>query len=257
MRGLLVLGCVALGVFLVTASPQDQAQPEVEAKDEGAQGELVHIREIRSTGDNKKRGNPPRRTTGLYSALIKLPTTRDKRNTEQKRKKCPGCYSPVFNLKGKEVKVLAPVSRQQRDADEHEKLKRKHKHPKEKSRTKRRKHKNHEDRHAHLQAEDAEIGHNNQKRHKHPRGKKDREQHRGGKDREQHRGGKDREQHRSGLFSALSESINMDSNGRQRGHRTGKDRSQHRTGSLTALGLAPSETKKMKMDTHDRQDMTE
>ncbi|XP_040287350.1 repetin-like isoform X2 [Bufo bufo] len=241
MRGLLVLGCVALGVFLVTASPQDQAQPEVEAKDEGAQGEFVHIREIRSTGDNKKRGKPLRRNSGLYSALIKLPTTRDKRNTQQQRKKCPGCFSPVFNLKLKDVKVLAPVSRQQRDLDEHEKLTRKHKHHKEKSHTRRRKHKNHEDRHAHFQAEDAEIGHN-QKRHKHHRGKEDREQHRGGKDREQHRGGKDREQHRSGLFSALSrESINMDSNGRQRGHRRGKDRSQHRRGSLTTIGSAPPE----------------
>lgn len=176
MRGLLIVGCIALGIVLVAAAHQDQAASEIEAKNESAQGDFVNDRAIRSTdGNKKKKPKPPKKTPGGFTSLARPDNTRVIRALEEsgpqqgKRKKCPGCYTPLISSTAMKS-ALTPEIRQQRDTEEHDKLRKKHKHLKEKSKGRRRN--KHKERHAHFQSEDPEIGDNNNKRRKHHRGKK-------------------------------------------------------------------------------------
>ncbi|KAM4027510.1 uncharacterized protein ACNLHF_023229 [Anomaloglossus baeobatrachus] len=179
MRGLLILGCVALGLLLVAASHQDLEESETEARNEGVQGDLVKDRDIRSTGGKKSK--PPK--TGVWSTLSRPSKTKVKRSAEGfftqdgKVKKCRGCFTSLI-LKGEaDVRRLPPQNaRRQRDTEEHVKVK-KQKHLKSKNKEKRRRNKDHKHKHGHLTA-DPEIGEN--KRRKHHKGKKDRDRARTG-----------------------------------------------------------------------------
>ncbi|XP_073533154.1 uncharacterized protein [Phyllobates terribilis] len=173
MRGLLILGCVALGLLLVAASHQDQEESELEAGNERVQDDFVKDRDIRSTGGKKSK--PPRKT-GVFSTLARPSKPREKRGTkesspkQEKPKKCRGCFTALFTRDN--VKNFNPTVRHQRDTEEHVKIK-KQKHLKSKNKEKRRRNKGHKHKHAHYPTEDPEIGHN--KRRKHHKGKKERD----------------------------------------------------------------------------------
>ncbi|KAM3927794.1 uncharacterized protein RB166_006004 [Leptodactylus fuscus] len=186
MRALMVLGFLAFGILLVAATHQDQSESGLEAKNERGQGDFAPDRAIRSTGGKKKTRTPRKPTPGVFSAMSRPSSARERRQSEdsttQKRKprKCIGCYS--FSFLTEEKVYATPLTlRKQRDTEEPEKMMKKQKHLKEKGRGKGRRHKNHRDRHAHFQEEDPESGHNNNKRRKHHRGKKNKEPHRVGR----------------------------------------------------------------------------
>lgn len=185
MKVLLVLGCLAIGTWLVAASHEDQAETGLEAKNEGLQERFVNVREPPSAGGNnrKKPKSIKKPLTGALSPLrvktVEKRNIKESPRQEGKRRRCPGCWSPLSTLtieKELNIETSMQAMRQQRDTEEHEKSKKKPKHLKGKKKVKRIRNKNPRDKHEHFQEEDPES---NDKRHKHRREKKDRLKHHG------------------------------------------------------------------------------